>query len=226
MLGDYSLDNNSSWIDLGRRGAFTTAQVGRLVGATSDEVSTWVSGKTPIIVSGLPMVAGRIALTFDALVEARAVAYLLKEGITRRRLRLVMSELRRRLCETNPLSLQKTILTDGAVVFEEIDGTLVDLLNNAYVLDGIVQHGLSGRVKFISGRAAWLEPYPLDLPLVRIDPKRAFGRPIIAEAGTYTPIASLADAARLEGSLEAADWFGVTEEAVRQAVVFEQRIAA
>lgn len=216
----------SKWIELGKNGAFTTGQVGRLVGVSSSEVASWVQGKLPIIIPGLPVIAGRIALTFDALVEARAVAYLIKEGITRKRLKAVMRELRRRLNDNNPLALERAIFTDGAVVFEEIDGRLIDLLNNAYVLEDVLKPGLSGRVRFISGRAAWLEPFPIEMPLVRIDPKRSFGRPIIAEGKNFVPITPLVEAVRVEGTLPAADWFGLSVGAVRQAIAFEKRIAA
>lgn len=215
-----------AWIELGRRGAFTTSQVARLIGVTADQVASWLSGHPPLIESDLPQIAGRLAVSFDGLVEARAIAYLLREGIPRRKLALAMQAMRGRWSDPHPLARERAIITDGAAVLEVDGDRIIDLLHDAYMLPETLQSGLAGRVIFKSGRAAWLEPYPGDLPLVRIDPARAFGRPVVVEQSCTVPTATLADAAKLEGRSEAADWYGVSEEAVSQAVKFEERLAA
>lgn len=215
-----------AWIELGRRGAFTTSQVGRLIGVDPEKLATWLSGHPPLIDSDLPNVAGRLALSFDGLVEARAVAYLLKGGISRRKLAKAMEAMRKRYKDPHPLARERSIITDGAAVLE-IDGhNIIDLLSDSYLLAATILPGLSGRVVFRSGRAAWLEPFPEDLPLVRIDPGRAFGRPVVVESKVAVPTGVLSEAARVEGVEDAADWFGVTTDAVDQAVEFEERMAA
>ena len=215
-----------SWIELGRHGAFTTSQVATLVGATSEQVASWLGGHPPLIQPDLPSVAGRKAVSFEGLIEARAVAYLLKEGVARRRLAALMSVLRSRTNDVHPLARDRDLVTNGWAVYEVSDGKIVNLLNECYASDDIIKPTLSGRVIFRSGRAAWLEPYPSDLPLVRIEPARAFGRPVIVDGGVTVPTETLASSARIEGRAEAADWYGVCEEAVDQAVIFEERIAA
>lgn len=215
-----------AWIELGRRGAFTTSQVGRLIGVDPDKIATWLSGHPPLIASDLPSVAGRLALSFDGLVEARAIAYLLHGGIPRRKLTKAMEAMRRRYKDPHPLARERSIITDGAAVLE-VDGKhIIDLLSDSYLLPETIVQGLSGRVIFRSGRAAWLEPFPDDLPLVRIDPGRAFGRPVVVESKVAVPTGVLTEAARVEGVADAADWFGVTTDAVDQAVEFEERMAA
>jgi uncharacterized protein (DUF433 family)/transcriptional regulator with XRE-family HTH domain len=223
---DIKVQTPESWIELGRRGAFTTSQVARLIGTEPETIASWLAGRPPLIASNLPQVAGRLAVSFDGLVEARAVSYLLREGIPRRKLARAMAAMRNRWGDPHPLARERSIMTDGASVLE-IDGDrIVDLLNDAYVMSEALKPGLSGRVVFKSGRAAWLEPFPKDLPLVRIEPARAFGRPVIVEGKVSVPTSTLADSAKLEGREEAADWFGVSEEAVGQAVEFEHRLAA
>ncbi len=215
----------ASWIELGRLGAFTTSQVAALVGVTPDRVASWLSGRPPLISSDLPSVAGRKAISFEGLIEARAIAYLLEEGVSRRRLAGLMDTLRRRYSEPHPLAHDRDLITNGWGVYELDDGKIINLLNDCYTADAIIRPSLVGRVEFSGGRAAWFRPYPEELPLVRIEPARAFGRPVVVEGATV-PTETLASTAALEGRAEAADWFGVSEEAVDQAVTFEERIAA
>ena len=215
-----------AWIELGRRGAFTTSQVGRLIGTRPDVVASWLSGHPPLIEPDLPPVAGRLAMSFDALVEARAIAYLLSEGIPRRKLTRAMSAMRKRWSDPHPLARERSIITDGVSVLEYDGDAIIDLLNDAYMLPETLRAGLAGRVVFRSGRAAWLEPFPHDLPLVRIDPARAFGRPVVVDSEITVPTGTLSDAAKADGYPDAADWFGVSEDAVGQAVEFEERLAA
>lgn len=216
----------SNWIELGRRGAFTTTQVAVLLGVEPARIASWITGNPPLIASDLPSVAGRIALSFDGLVEARAINYLLAEGISRRRLATAMKAMRQRWRDPHPLARERQLTTDGSAVLELQGEKIIDLLTDAYLHPEALRPALAGRVVFKSGRAAWLEPYPAEMPLVRIDPARAFGRPVVVEESTTVPTETLAASAEVDGVVEAADWFGVSEGAVTQAVAFEQRIAA
>jgi uncharacterized protein (DUF433 family) len=136
-----------------------------------------------------------------------------------------MQVLRDRHKDQHPLARDREIITNGLNVYEFSEGKIVNLLNDCYAADPIIRPTLVGRVEFRSGRAAWLLPYPQDLPLVRIDPARAFGRPVVVDSATV-PTETLATAAARDGPKDAADWYGVSEEAVSQAVTFEERIAA
>jgi uncharacterized protein (DUF433 family) len=216
----------SQWHELGQRGAFTTTQVARLVREKPATVADWISGPNPLVESGLGSIAGRHAMTFDALIEIRAVKYLLKNGISRRKLAKIMNAMRLDTGQKNPLTVDRILRTDGAAVFEEDDGKLVDLFNRMYASEDLLRPGLEGRVQFNAGRAAWFLPYPEDLPLVRIDPRRAFGRPIVVVANAAVPTATLAANVKLDGVAGVADWYDLPTDAVTQAVAFETRLAA
>jgi uncharacterized protein (DUF433 family) len=59
---------------------------------------------------------------------------------------------------------------------------------------------------------------------VLVDPGRSFGRPIVSRG---VPTEVLADAAKLEGSIDAvAALYEVPKAEVRSALIFEQRLAA
>jgi len=226
MRGEGAVQTPSNWIELGRRGAFTTTQVAALLGVEPGRVASWLTGNPPLIETDLPSVAGRIALSFDGLVEARAISYLLTEGVPRRRLAKAMKAMRERWHDPHPLARERKLTTDGSAVLELHGEKIIDLLTDAYLHPEVLRPALSGRVIFKSGRAAWLEPFPEELPLVRIDPAKAFGRPVVVENLIAVPTETLAASAEVDGLMDAADWFGVSEGAVTQAVAFEHRIAA
>ena len=223
---EVSVKTPPEWIELGRRGAFTTTQVASLLQIDPARVASWLTGKPPLIESELPSVAGRLALSFDGLIEARAINYLLAEGVPRRKLTNAMKAMRQRWGDPHPLARERQLTTDGAAILEINGEKIVDLLTDAYLHPEILRPALAGRVVFKSGRAAWLEPYPEEMPLVRIDPAKAFGRPVVVEDTAAIPTETLALSAAVDGFEEAADWFGVSKLAVRQAISFEERIAA
>lgn len=226
MRSEVVVHTPSDWIELGRRGAFTTTQVAVLLDVDAPRVASWLSGNPPLIRTDLPSVAGRLALSFDGLIEARAINYLLSQGVPRRKLAMAMKAMRQRWKDPHPLARERQLTTDGASVLELQGEKIVDLLTDAYLHPEILRPALAGRVVFKSGRAAWLEPYPEEMPLVRIDPARAFGRPVVVESAAAIPTETLAMSAEVDGLAQAADWFDVSETAVSQAVAFEQRIAA
>ncbi len=216
----------ADWKSFATTGAFTTDQVARLVGARTPEIASWLRGKEPLIQPDYQTIAGRIILSFAALVEARAVAYLLNQGMVRRRIRELQVTLRKKLGDPHPLARDQTIVTDGARAFDaSTDGKLVNLLNDCYASPELMRPALHGRVEFRGGRAAWLEPNPRDLPHVRIDPSQAFGRPIVLEGNVAVPTATLADAVLVDEPDAVADWYGVSPQAVREAIAFEMSLA-
>jgi uncharacterized protein (DUF433 family) len=212
--------------EMATAGAFTTDQVARLVGVETRDVLSWLKGDEPLILSDYEPVERRRLLSFEGLLEARVVAYLLGNEFSKRRLRTLMSHLRRATRDRHPLAKRDQISTTGDRVFEKDGDRFVNLLNDCYAEAALLKPALRGYVEFAGTRALFLAPDPKVLPLVRIDPRRAFGRPVVVEGTAAVPTETLAEVAEVEGIAEAADWYGVTEEAVRQAIEFEQRVAA
>ena len=67
--------------------------------------------------------------------------------------------------------------------------------------------------------------FPLGRPSIVLDPQRSFGRPVLATGGVPTEV--IANAAIVEGSAEqAAVLYEVPTAAVRDAILFEQKLAA
>lgn len=215
-----------SWNDAGHRGAFTTSQVARLVGVETASVASWLRGSDPLITSDYDPIEGRSVLSFEGLLEARMIAHMLKDGVARRRLREVITKLRRTTQDPHPLARGKAMVTDGFRLFERNGEKLINLANECYAEPDLMRQALQGRVVFEGERASYYEPFPRELPKVRIDPRVAFGRPVVLDDRRAVPTRKLADAAQTEGLARAASWFEVADDAAQQAVDFERRLAA
>lgn len=214
-----------SWRDIGSAGGFTTSQVARLLRRETSDVAGWVRGGRPLIFTDYEPIGGRPVLSFEALLEARLISYMLREGVPMRILRRVSEKLRGD-GHRHPFACGLDIVSDGFRLFESENGRLINLVNECYAEPTLMQPALEGRVIFRRGKASYFEPYPSDLPMVRIDPKVAFGRPIVVDVTATAPTARLASVAEIEGVEATADWYLISPEAVRQASVFEERLAA
>lgn len=208
------------WADILQDGGFTTTQVAALLDVRPADVSAWLRGPIPLIARDYEDMNGRHIMSFAALVEARALNYFLSSGVKRAILREAMQRMRD-AGERHPLARDKRFVTDGFRPFEDKGTVLVGLTNDVYANKELMKPALAGRVVFEHGRAQTFYP-DADTPLVRIDPRHAVGRPVVVDSGRIVATSALAASATDEGIEEAADWFGVSAEAVRQAQAFEQ----
>lgn len=215
-----------SWTAASHMGAFTTTQVARLVGREASEIARWTRGSHPLVVSDYEPLDGRIVLSFDALIEARLVSHMLRQGVPLRTLRAVSRKLKRDTGSKHPFALDRKFVSEGFRMFERDGDRLVNIANDCYAEPGLMGPALEGKVIFERGRASYYLPYPADLPHVRIDPRVAFGRPVLVVSKRAVPTAKLADTARMEGIDATADWFGVSAAGVSEAMSFEERLAA
>lgn len=216
----------SPWRVASHEGAFTTGQVGRLVGRDASEIAKWTRGSHPLILSDYEPLEGRIVLSFDALIEARLVSHMLRQGVLLKTLKSVSKRLKVGSITKHPFAMDRKLVSEGFRMFERDGDRLVNLANDCYAEPSLMGPALDGKVVFDRGRASYYLPYPAELPHVRIDPKVAFGRPVVVANKRAIPTAKLADTARLEGADVTADWFGIPAQDVEQAVSFEERLAA
>ena len=127
-------------------------------------------------------------------------------------------------------SLHKSSSPTVALYLAEItketgDKVLLDIVNKQYVFEKVVASYLYLGLDFndLKEPARWW-PLGKDHSVV-IDPRRAFGAPIVAKAGIPTKILNSAMSA--EKSVEiVANWYGISIEEVRDAVQFETKLAA
>lgn len=212
------------WADLASAGGFSTVEAARLIGRSPKDIAKWMKGKKPLLLPDYEPLNRRLLLSFDALVEARAIGHFLGQGFDPTRLRRLLTTIRERSGVRHPLARDQTTVTDGFRLIEANNDTLINLVNDVYMEPRLMKPALKGFVAFEGGRAAYLVPEPERAPLVRVDPHHAFGRPIIFDCGRVVTTLALADSAEDEGVEVAADWFGVSPAAAMQALEFERHL--
>jgi uncharacterized protein (DUF433 family) len=167
-------------------------------------------------------------VSFRDLIELRFVRAFRDAGLGLQTIRACFKRAVEEVEDERPFSTQR-FRTDGKTIFLEItrdvqEGELVDLRHRQSVFHRLVAPSLRDLEFDADVVARW---YPLGIARksIVVDPARAFGRPIVAD-GTV-PAEIISEAVRIEGSPEkVAKLYGVPLLAVREAVAFQQQLAA
>ena len=200
---------------------------------------SWVSGRTfpaktgrrrsPALV--LPADPRTHALSFVNLLELHVLAAIRRHhGVDMARVRTAVRHLERRFDSTHPL-IDQDMLTDGTDLFAEQLGALVNLSREGQLA---MRETLDAHLRRIEhdakGLAIRLYPFTRSggaaAPrFVVIDPRMAFGRPVIA--GSRIPTADVFERFKAGDSLETlvAEYGRQTEE-IQEAIRYEADRAA
>ena len=226
--------------DLVGIGLYTVDDAARLAEVTPARVRGWVQGydrgkpahdkpgrtRPAMIGHTLPNLEGRIALTFRELIEVRFIRHFLRAGVSWRTIRQAVREARRELLGEEATRVRFS--TDGVTVFADalaLDGDrgARDLVANQYVLLLILEQSLRSEFDLDADNLIRAWTPRRETPLVLVNPRRSFGRPIV-EPGI--PTATLANALTAErgDTARVAAQYETTEEAVRQAAAFEMTL--
>lgn len=171
-------------------------------------------------------------LSFWDLIEVRFVEHFRSQGLSLQYLRKVAVCARKELKTQHPFALSNAqYLTDRRRIFEQVaEGEarrVREMLSGQYemyeAIEGVLAKGLS----FNPETALAEEWHPLknDCPNVVVNPRYAFGQPVIG--GLCVPTAALFRQWRAEGDRDrVAAWWGVEKSDVDEAIEFEIRMAA
>jgi uncharacterized protein (DUF433 family) len=221
------------------RGVYTLAETSLLTGVNRYRISRWARGYTftyhgkrqtmPAIIGREPDSAASPILTFADLIEIRFLEAFRQKGVSTKALRIASQRAKELLGRHHPFSTQ-IFKSDGRTILAEItketgDRALLDILSDQFVFETVIASYLYAGLDFneLKEPARWW-PLGKDHTVV-IDPRRAFGAPIIARTGVPTKI--LNSAVNAEQSVEfVAKWYGVEIDEVTDAVQFETKLAA
>ena len=195
-------------------------------------LSGWKSdGAKPIIARDF---ADSAVVSFLDLMELRFVAHFRQQGVPLQTLRRAAEQARADWKTSHPFALSKSkYLTDRRKIFGQVakdagDKVTWDMATNQLEMWEVIESIVAKGVEFdpASNLAERWTPLRNDCPNVIIDPRLAFGRPVIGAKGV--PTAALFRQWRAEaGNAErVANWFKVSAGEVAQAVEFEMLIAA
>lgn len=219
-------------------GVYTVPEAAHMVGMSSQTLHRWLRGydharrgdqvrhEPPLWQPQYAPDEDGVLLGFRDLVEARIVNALRARQIGLPTIRICINRAREIIGQEHPFSTSQ-FKTDGKTIFLKItrgldEPQLVDLKRSQGVFNRVVAPSLVD-LDFGAGGAErwWLLR---GKKTIVADPQRAFGQPIIAEAGITT--SRVAQAVEAEGSIaKVAHLYEVKPRLVRDALAYERQIA-
>lgn len=226
-------------IELLQTGIYTVSEASRLADVSPWRVRRWLKGyefkvkhgrhRSPAVWnSQLDPIDHTTALGFLDLLEIRCVDAFISAGVSWKTLRQVHDRARELVGHSHPFCTNR-FATDGHTIFMEFqekndEVTLWDMRDVQRVFDRIIRPFLKD-IEFDNSRVP-LRWWPRGKShQVALDPRRSFGQPIIFREGIPTQV--LARSVRANDSVaEVARWFEINSTSVREAVAFEDALAA
>lgn len=220
-------------------GVYTIPQASRLTGVPIATIRRWVYryrypvqrgyAKGPhVIAADLPKRAGATSLSFNDLIELRFVDAFRKAGFPWKKLRCAAIRASEITGSDHPFSTNR-FRTDSQAMFMtvmgDIDQDLLDILTNQMAFRQIIAPGLKD-LDFDPEEEGVVRWWPDGRrSAVVLDPKRSFGQPIVVGEGVRTLNLAVTYVAN-RSYKKVANWYDVSVDAVKDAVHFEQRLAA
>jgi len=220
--------------------AYGLAEAAHYLSMPVNTVRSWVSGRTfptkqgnrrsPGIIA--PADARKSLLSFVNLLELHVLGAIRREHeIDMRKVRMAVQHLATRFQSAHPL-IDKEMWTDGKDLFVEHLESLVNLSQDGQLaIRSMLEERLKRIERDAKGLAIRLYPYTRtpftpDAPrLIVIDPRRAFGRPVIAD--TRIPTTDVFERFKAGDALEdlVAD-YGRSPQEIQEAIRYEAERAA
>lgn len=220
-------------------GIYSVPEASRLTGIGSTRIRRWLKGykfrtgdhvrnSLPVWSGQLPPLAGKLSLGFLDLIEIRFVEAFLEAGVSWKTMREAHARACKEMGSEHPFCSNRFV-TDGRQILllqarESGDQALINLTTRQQEFHRIVEPFLK-ELEFGSDQTLtrW---WPLGKTRsVVLDPKRNFGQPTVSVSGVPTEV--LAKSARANRSIdEVARWFEVQPQEVKDALDFEESLAA
>ena len=231
------MQTNKNAVPLLGIGLYSVNDVSVLLGIPTTTVHRWIVGysfplsrwskshKPPVFIPSLPRSDGKVGLTFLDLVQLRVVQGFRKAGVPLQRIRVAALTAADVFGASHPFAFER-FKTDGRDVFAKVvvDAAEVGLLNlssgGQRAFPEWVEQSL--RELTFATKTRLAERWYIAGPGggVVIDPRIAFGRPVVENAGVSTRV--IWDQAQSEEKLESlAEWFRLDVRQVRDALRFE-----
>ena len=219
-------------------GVYTASEAAQMVGMSPQTLRRWLrgydhgrKGEEPRHEEPLwqpqytPDDDDGVLLGFRDLVEARIVNALRAKQIGLPTIRICIDRARAIIGREHPFSTSQ-FKTDGKTIFLEItrgldEPQLIDLKRSQGVFNRIVAPSLADLDFGTRGAERWWLLH--GKKTIVADPKRAFGQPIVAEAGITT--ARIAQAVKAEGSVaKVAQIYELRPRLINDALAYERQI--
>lgn len=215
-------------------GYFSISDAAHLLNVSPASVRGWLNGYSgtaagPVIDRDFE---GTRAVSFLDLMELRFIAFFRDQKISMKTLRHASQRAREDWNVSHPLALSSAkYVTDRKKIFavsaeDTGDAKAFDLATGQHEMWLTIERSVEKGVTFDpkTHLATLWKPRPGEFPGVIIDPRIAFGKPVVE--GTGVPTETLYRQWRAEGFADrVADWYDVPEAAVKTAIEYELRAA-
>ncbi len=218
-------------------GIYTVPEASRLTRVSAARIRRWLKGydfkskkerhhSNPVWTGQFEAIDDKLAVGFKDLMEIRFVRAFLEQGVSWKTMRDAHLAAKAKLGTDHPFCAHKFATEGRAILLQQGqvsgDTCLINITNDQHEFEQIVAPFLR-ELEFDHGVTRW---WPLGRKRqVVIDPVRNLGQPTVNRSGVPTQI--LARSVKTNGSVESvARWFEVAPEEVRDAVEFEQTLAA
>lgn len=218
-------------------GIYTVPEASRLTRVSAARIRRWLKGydfkskrarhhSNPVWSGQFGAMDDKLAVGFKDLMEIRFVRAFLEKGVNWKTMRDAHVAAKAKLGTDHPFCDHRFATEGRAILLHEAqasgDMRLTNITNDQSEFTQIVTPFLK-ELDFTDGVTRW---WPLGRERqVVVDPVRNLGQPTVNSSGVPTQV--LARSVRTNGSIElVARWFEVAPEEVRDAVEFEQMLAA
>jgi uncharacterized protein (DUF433 family) len=215
------------------RGIYSIPEAAHIIGLSSDRVRRWVNGyrsstqnkHQPIVSSELPAIEGKVAISFRDLLELHFIKAFIAHGISLQKIRKAAEIASDVLgVESHPFTEYK-FKTDLRSIMQTIGERMLNLNESQYELEGIIKQSLFHGFVYSGKVAGAWRPSEQEKSVI-LDPKFALGKPIIENTGIRTRAIFSAWKAEGRDQKIVALQFELTVKQVRDAINFENRMAA
>jgi uncharacterized protein (DUF433 family) len=214
-------------------GVYDICEAARLTGLRRERVREWFRGRIsdpiprPVFRSDYEGSTGGHSISFLDLVEVFVAGQLRVHGVPLKSLRRTHARLRKEWKTKHPFS-RKDIRDNGKDTFVgTLDGpereAVEGVVSKSRVFEDIILPALE---KMEYDRATDLAVKWHLSPLVVLDPRVCFGKPVVEPVGITTYVLAASYLAHGQDARAVADWYEIEAEHVMAAVEFEARHAA
>jgi len=226
-------------------GLYSRAEAARLLAMHPQRINRWVRGyryswkfadetrrgkQPPVINTDLPRIDDTIVLSFVELMELRVVQEFIKQGIPLQTVRVAWEHACQAFKIKHPFADRRVFVDEGKIFIATDDLAVPDVLEISHrkhpfqLIAGPIFAQSLTELEFdersFLARKWW--PMGPAVPVV-LDPRIAFGAPIVDGAGVRT--ATLALYARRNPIEQLASAYGIERKRVEAALAFESRLA-
>ena len=218
-------------------GLYSRSDAARLLGMHPSRISRWVRGyrtrrsqKPPVIHTDLPRIDNALILSFLELMELHVVQEFIEKGIPLQTVRVAWEHACRAFRIQHPFADRRVFVDEGKIFMATDDLPVPDVMEISHrtrpfqVLTGPIFAQSLQELEFdersFLARRWW--PLGPGVPVV-LDPRIAFGAPVVEGSGVRTEILALH--ARRSPVERLAQAYGLDRERVAGALAFESRLA-